>query len=74
MLKSAILYQVMRQQDPDGKRILDVFAGKELGVMLEGDLDAFKRRSGDAADITEIARLYAVERGIRDRKTSINAC
>jgi hypothetical protein len=43
MLKSATLYQVMRQQDPDGKRILDVFAGKALGVMLEGDLDAFKR-------------------------------
>jgi hypothetical protein len=34
MLKSATLYQVMRQQDPDRKRILDVFACKELGVML----------------------------------------
>jgi hypothetical protein len=43
MLKSATLYQVMRQQDPDGKRILDVFAGKELGVVLEGDPDTFKR-------------------------------
>jgi hypothetical protein len=37
MLKLATLHQVMRQQDSDGKRILDVFAGKELGVMLEGD-------------------------------------
>jgi hypothetical protein len=43
MLKSATLYQVMRQKDPDGKRILDVFASKKLGVMLEGDPGAFKR-------------------------------
>jgi hypothetical protein len=43
MLKLAALYEAMRQQDADGKRILDVFAGKELGVMLEGDPDAFKR-------------------------------
>jgi hypothetical protein len=43
MLKLAALYEAMRQKDADGKRILDVFAGKELGVMLEGDPDAFKR-------------------------------
>jgi hypothetical protein len=44
MLKlAAALYEAMRQRDADGKRILDVFAGKELGVMLEGDPDAFKR-------------------------------
>jgi hypothetical protein len=51
MLKLAALYEAMRQRDADGKRILDVFAGKELGVMLKAtptrsrDMPSWRRRA-----------------------------